>query len=114
MQSLEVTEKMSADVAVSPSTRVSLQDIKDNIAGEYFVTGAVALGEGIPIIPVLETLTICILVTKNGFVVIGKAAPADATNFNAELGRNFAREDAMRQLWPLMGYELRQRLYENR
>lgn len=114
MQSLEVTEKMSAEVAVSPSTRVSLQDIKDNIAGEYFVTGTAALGKDIPTFPVLDTLTICILVMKNGFVVIGKAAPADAANFNADVGRNFAREDAIRQVWPLMGYEMRQKIYDKR
>jgi len=112
MQSLEVTDKMSADVAVSPTTRVSLQDIKDNIAGEYFLTGASAIGKDAPSFPVLDTLTICILVMQNGFVVIGKAAPADSANFNAELGRNFAREDAIRQVWPLMGYEMRQKLYD--
>lgn len=113
MQSLDVTENMSADVAVSPSTRVSLQDIKDNIAGEYFVTGSEAI-EAQPSFQCLDTLTICILVLKNGFMIIGKSAPADSTNFNAELGRNFAREDAIRQVWPLMGYQLRQNLYEQK
>ena len=29
---------------------------------------------------------------------------------NAELGAKFAKEDAVRQLWPLMGFALRDRL----
>jgi hypothetical protein len=42
--------------------------------------------------------------------VIGKSAPASPENFNAELGKKFAYEDAVRQLWPLMGFALRDRL----
>lgn len=47
---------------------------------------------------------------QNGFTVIGKSAPASPENFNAELGRQFAYDDAVRQLWPLMGYALRDKL----
>jgi hypothetical protein len=48
---------------------------------------------------------------RNGFTVIGKSAPASAANFNAELGKKLAYEDAIRQLWPLMGFSLRDRLH---
>jgi len=41
---------------------------------------------------------------------VGKSAPASADNFNADLGRKLAYEDAIRQLWPLMGFALRERL----
>lgn len=111
--SLEETERASAASAVSPATRVSLADIEANIHTEYFITGdmiAEAAPGMTPIPPSLHVLTICIIVCKNGFTVIGKAAPADAQNFNPELGRKFAREDAIRQLWPLMGYALREKL----
>ena len=47
---------------------------------------------------------------RNGFVVIGKSAPAAPKNFDAEKGRTFAYEDAVRQLWPLMGFALRDKL----
>jgi len=109
MDSVQLTDRMSAEVAKTPN-RVSLDDIKANIAAEYFMTGDKALGEGVPVHPDLAVLTICILVMKNGFTIIGKAAPADPANFNAELGRNFAREDAIRQVWPLMGFALREKL----
>lgn len=109
MNSLELVDSMSRDAAKSPATRVSLDDIKANIAAEYFLTGDKAV-DGAPVHESLRVLTICILVMKNGFTIIGKAAPADANNFNPDLGRTFAREDAIRQAWPLMGYALRDRL----
>lgn len=109
MNSLKLTDDMSQAVAKTPN-RVSLDDIKANIAAEYFLTGDKAIGSGAPAHESLSVLTICILVMRNGFTIIGKAAPADAANFNPELGRTFAREDAIRQVWPLMGYALRDKL----
>lgn len=58
----------------------------------------------------LGCLTICVLVLNNGFTVVGKSACASPENFDAELGRKIAREDARRQIWPLAGYALRERL----
>ena len=58
------------------------------------------------------TVTVCCLVTENGFAVIGKSAAASAANFDAELGRKIAHDDARNQLWALEGYLLRQRLFE--
>lgn len=108
MNSLQVTDDMSAAVAKT-ANRVSLDDIKSSIDAEYFLPGESAVA-GCPVHESLKVLTICILVMKNGFTIIGKAAPADPTNFDPELGRTFAREDAIRQVWPLMGYALRDRL----
>lgn len=106
--SLQQTEAECAAVAVAP--RVSLDDIKAAIAAEYFVTGDAAVGPGVPVHESLRVLTICLLVMKNGFTIIGKSAPASAANFNADLGRKLAYEDAIRQIWPLMGFALRERL----
>jgi hypothetical protein len=117
--SLETTERSSAAVAVAP--RVKLDDIKAAIAARYDLTGAqagfaaeVATYAGdfeVPkIIEGLPFLSICILVMRNGFMVIGKSAPASPENYDRELGRTYAYEDAVRQLWPLMGYALRDKL----
>jgi len=111
--SLLHSEQEAAAVAVAP--RVSLDDILGQIAEEYYVLGHEAVGEPLKVYPngtvhPLGLLTICILVMKNGFTVIGKSAPASPENFNAELGRKFAHEDCVRQLWPLMGFALRDRL----
>lgn len=61
---------------------------------------------------VLERLTFCVLVLKNGFTVVGESACASPENFNADIGRRIARENAVDKLWPLLGYALREKLYE--
>lgn len=59
----------------------------------------------------LELLTFCVLTLRNGFTVVGKSACASPTNFDERVGRQVARGDAIRQIWPLMGYELRTQLH---
>lgn len=58
------------------------------------------------------TLTVCVLVLVNGFTVTGESASVSAENFDAEIGRKIARENARQKIWQLEGYALRQRLYE--
>ena len=92
-------------------------DIEAAIASEHYFTA----GEGIagrcyrevstlhsP--QSLELLTFCVLVLKNGFTVTGESACASPENFDAEIGRNIARQNAVQKIWPLMGYELRSKL----
>jgi hypothetical protein len=111
-ESLELTDALSAAVAVAP--RVTLANIEAAIAHTYYLTGHQAAtyagATGQPVADELKTLTICLLVMTNGFTVIGKAAPASPENFNRDLGRKYAYEDAVRQIWPLMGFALRDRL----
>jgi|SRR5215831_4408411 len=117
---LQSTEAECAAVAKAP--RVSLGDIEAAIAERYDVTAARALHltgftesdeeamvadrTGHP----LRRLSVCFLVMRNGYTVVGKSACASPENFNAELGRKLAYEDAIRQLWPLMGFALRDKL----
>jgi hypothetical protein len=111
--SLRATEAASAAVAKNPDTRVKLADIEANIARETYLTGADAANNELDAGPIprdLEVLTLCLITLRNGFTVVGKAAPADPSNFDWKLGRQFAREDAIRQIWPLMGYALREKL----
>ena len=60
----------------------------------------------------LETLTFCVLILKNGFTVTGESACASPENFDAEIGRKIARENAVNKIWMLEGYLLKQRLSE--
>ena len=60
----------------------------------------------------LKLLTFCIIVLRNGFTVTGESACASPENFDAELGRKIARSNAVNKIWPLLGYALKQRLYE--
>lgn len=96
--------------------RVTKDDIAANIIGEYYFTGADAvLQQKFPEFTEihygpLSVLTFCVLVLRNGFTVTGESACASPENFDAEIGRNIARENAINKVWPLMGYELKCRL----
>ena len=104
---LKETEAECAAHATAP--RVSLSDIEAAIGAVFHTTGDKAIADA-PTMASLALLSICIIVMRNGFTIIGKSAPASAANFNADLGRKLAYEDAIRQIWPLMGYSLRERL----
>lgn len=56
------------------------------------------------------TLTVCALTLRNGFHVVGESAAASPENFDAELGRKIARDNARNKIWALEGYLLRSKL----
>lgn len=58
------------------------------------------------------TFTACLLTLENGYTVLGESACASPENFNAELGRKIARDNAKNKIWALEGYLLRQKLHE--
>lgn len=130
MNDQEIENEIQAKGLTAP--RVRPQDIEDNIVSEcYFIAGnAVCMesamckaGRGFfhykryslddkpP--QSLDLLTLCVLVLRNGFTVTGESACASPENFDAELGRKIARQNAVDKIWPLMGYALKQRLHEN-
>lgn len=101
--------------------RITPADIESNIDRAFYFTakqgaekaardnGSNAAGE-----PhhgqALGLLTFCVLVLKNGFTVTGESACVSPENFDAEIGRKVARQNAINKVWPLMGYELRTKL----
>jgi hypothetical protein len=56
------------------------------------------------------TMTVCALSLRNGFIVIGESAAASPENFDADIGRKIARENARNKIWALEGYLLRSKL----
>ena len=106
-ESLAAAEALAARGAVAP--RVSLSDIEAAIDCEYTTTLDRAF-RGCPQHPSLAVITVHVIVMRNGFVVIGKSAPASPENYDEAKGYTFAREDAINQLWPLMGFSLKDRL----
>lgn len=59
----------------------------------------------------MRRLTFCVLVLRNGFTVTGESACASPENFDAEIGRRIARENAVQKIWPLLGFALKERLH---
>ena len=49
---------------------------------------------------------IAVLTLKNNFEIIGTSACVDPNNFNFEIGKKYAREKAIDQIWMLEGYLL--------
>lgn len=92
--------------------RVSLDDVLKSIDQIDYFHPAEALPDpnGIPKTDVRWTMTICVCILRNGWAVVGKSAPAAAANFNEEIGRKLAYEDCVRQIWPLLGFLLREKL----
>lgn len=106
--------------------RITPADIEAAIVSEHYFTaqdGANSPGEdvvqiwhsdsdyGTERIP-LSLLTFCVLVLRNGFTVTGESACASPENFDAEIGRKIARQNAAQKIWALEGYLLKQRLHE--
>lgn len=69
--------------------------------------------EGERILAPLDLLTFCVLVLRNGFTVTGESACASSENFDEEIGRKIARQNAVNKIWLLEGYLLKQRLFEH-
>lgn len=97
--------------------RVTPADIEATISSEWYFTAADGAHERFcnlkgdsPWGTQLELLTFCVLVLKNGFTVTGESACASPENFDAELGRKIARQNAVNKMWPLLGYALKERL----
>ena len=98
MTTLQEGENLAAAVAQTPN-RVTLESLMAKIGAMEFFNPSFA-----------PHVTVAVIQTANGFTLVGKSAPADPANFDAEAGRIFARDDAIRQMWALEGYLLRERL----
>lgn len=108
---------IQAKVLTAP--RIMSADVEANIIKELFFTaddglmGAFAAGKDVPSCTTEHTLlTFCILTLRNGFAVTGESACASPENFDAEIGRKIARQNAVAKIWPLMGYALKSRINE--
>ena len=56
------------------------------------------------------TMTVCALSLRNGYIVTGESAAASPENFDKEIGRRIARDNARNKIWALEGYLLREKL----
>jgi hypothetical protein len=125
MTNQSIEQQIQAKGLTAP--RVTPSDIKANIVSEVYFTAAEGVAskyllnqQGAASDPgdapsefsfsQLELLTFCVLVLRNGFTVTGESACASPENFDAEIGRKIARENAVQKIWPLMGYALKDRL----
>ena len=123
MNDQQIEQEIQAKGKTAP--RITPADIEANIASESYFTAAdgvrgASVGKpGESLMPEyvtyesspLSLLTFCVLVLHNGFTVTGESACASPENFDAELGRKIARQNAVQKIWPLLGFALKERLH---
>ena len=95
--------------------RVTPADIEANISSEHYFTAQHGVDGAMTALELhqrhadgsiptsLGLLTFCVLVLKNGFTVTGESACASPENFDAEIGRNIARQNAVSKVWASRG-----------
>ena len=112
MSDLEIEKEIQAKGLTAP--RITPAHIESVIEGEHYFTAAQGVigsgGEVMSDDDSLRCLTFCVLTLKNGFTVTGESACASPENFNAEIGRKIARENAVNKIWLLEGYLLKDKL----
>lgn len=124
----ETAEQVIQRTGATKGPRVTMDQINGLIVREYYFTaldgvvwtsiGGWPEGQGATDPPEqdvkpLKMLTICVLVLKNGFTVVGHAGVASPENYKIEVGKKVARDKAIEQLWPILGYQLKQELYDS-
>lgn len=106
--------------------RVTLAMIEDQIIAEHYFTGyegrmgaivegqyqSIGKGAGSDLdLESLKLMTFCILVLANGYTVHGISACASPENFDRDIGMAIAKKNAIDQVWPLLGFELKTKLH---
>lgn len=82
--------------------RVTLDQLNANIVSVEIVKHVAPSG---------QVLRWAVLTTRSGYAVTGRpSVSVSPENDNAELGEQIARDNARNELWPLMGYALKDRL----
>ena len=96
----ELEQEIQAKGLTAP--RVTPADIEANIADIEIVKHVSKSG---------QVLRWAVLTTQNGYAVVGKpSCSVSSANDNAEIGEKIAVTNSREELWPLMGYALKEQL----
>lgn len=117
-------EKQIQEAGADKAPRITATHIQSKIKSEHYFSAAAGVegesrfgnpqpSDATDYPDSLKLLTICVLVLENGFTVTGESACASPENFNAAIGRNVARDNAIEKVWMLEGYLLKQKLYDD-
>jgi len=120
MNDQQIEKEIVAKGKTAP--RVTPEHIESVIISEHYFTAASGVvGEAALLkagldyseVPApLKLLTFCVLVLRNGFTVTGESACASPENFDPDIGRKIARQNAVNKIWMLEGYLLKEKLSE--
>lgn len=121
MNDQQIEQEIQAKGKTAP--RITPAHIESVIASEHYFTAADgAFSDGgatrtinkdadlVSVSIGLNLLTFCVLTLKNGFTATGESACASPENFDPEIGRKIARQNALQKIWALEGYLLKDKL----
>lgn len=95
----EIEEELQQKFANSNVPRITPEQIDSKISEvDYYVFPG-------------TTLTVCCIITTNGFIVTGESACVSKENFDIEIGKKIAFARAREKIWALEGYLLREKLF---
>lgn len=111
MQTTDPIEQAIQAAGADQAPRVTPADVDAAIASEWYINAGAAIVPDdfqppVPAVHPLNQLTLCVLVLRNGFTVVGTSSVVSPDNFDAAIGRQVARRNAVAQIWPLLGYAL--------
>lgn len=92
-------EEKQALLAQSPAPRVTAEQMQARIANTFYT--------------IYGTMTTAYITLDNGYVVTGESACVNPENFDQAIGEKIAYDDAFAKLWPLFGFLLAERRYED-
>jgi len=86
--------------------RVTPADLEQNIADTEIVKHVSKTG---------QVLRWAILTTQNGFAAVGKpSVSVSSENDDVAIGEKIAIDNSRNELWPLMGYALKENLHKSK
>jgi hypothetical protein len=95
-----IEQEIVAKGLIAP--RITPNDVDANIADVEIVKHVSKTG---------QVLRWAVITTRNGYAVVGKPSCAvSSANDNAEIGEKIAITNSREELWPLMGYALKEKL----
>ena len=99
--------------------RVTKEDIEAEIVSEHYFVASDAIQQANAVhvfggagwyLGATQRMTFCVLQLKNGFTVTGESACVSAENFDTQIGRDYARANAIEKMWLLLGFRLADKL----
>lgn len=94
-------DELDAKLEKSPAPRVTPADINARIVATDYTR-------------LTPTVTICNITLDNGFSVRGESACVNLDNYDQEIGERISHDNAFNQLWPLFGFLLAEKNFNNR
>jgi hypothetical protein len=119
-----MTTEATPEVPTTPAPgnsalKISLADIESEISHVAYMTGdrflkhaefRHSIDKGVHIKDA-AVMTICVVVMKNGYLVVGTAAPASPENYDKAHGQKLAYDKCVAQIFPILGYQLKEQLH---